>query len=131
MRPINTTSGLVSNKVVLARPRRLGRALDRHRHRAPTSSAPDWTRVARYGKPDGMISDDLDQNAFFAEPDGTVWLGSSRGLIRFQAGTTPAPEPPPPVVITDVRAGDRTLDPTQPAVLCVRRAQLQRRRGRA
>ena len=54
--------------------------------RAPTSTAPTGRWSARYGKPDGMISEDLDQNAFFAEADGTVWLGSSRGLIRFQAG---------------------------------------------
>ena len=64
----------------------VGRALDRDRHRAPTSSRATGRGSARYGKPDGMVSEDLDQNAFFAEPDGTVWLGSSRGLIRFQAG---------------------------------------------
>ena len=52
-----------------------------------------------------MVSDDLDQNAFFADADGTVWLGSSRGLIRFRAGIPPAPEPPPHVVITSVSAG--------------------------
>jgi len=77
----------------------------------------DWTLVARYGRLDGMISEDLDQNAFLAEPDGTVWLGSSRGLIRSQAGIPPAPEPPPTVVLTNVSAGDRPLSATAEASL--------------
>ena len=116
VKPINTASGLISNKVVL-----LGRdssgAFWIGTGTGVDVFAADWTRTAHYGKPDGVVSEDLDQNAFYAEPDGTVWLGSSRGLIRFQAGTTPAPEPPPPVVITDVRAGQRLLDPVRPATL--------------
>ena len=109
VKPIDTSSGLISNKVVL-----LGRdatgALWIGTGTGADVYATDWTRSAHYGKPAGMVSEDLDQNAFYAEADGTVWLGSSRGLIRFQAGTTPAPEPPPPVVIIEARAGERTLD---------------------
>jgi len=116
VRPIDVASGLVSNKVVL-----LGRDASGAVWVGTGTGAdvfgPDWKHLARYGKPDGMVSDDLDQNAFFAEPDGSVWLGSSRGLIRFQAGTTPAPEPPPPIVITAAEAGGRPLDPLRPAVL--------------
>ncbi len=114
VRPIDTATGLVSNKVVL-----LGRddsgAVWIGTGTGADVFGPDWKHVARYGKPDGMVSDDLDQNAFFAESGGTVWLGSSRGLVRFQAGVTPAPEPPPPIVITEAEAGDRRLDPTRPA----------------
>ncbi len=116
VQPLSTVNGLVSNKVVL-----VGRDAAGSIWIGTGTGAdvfgPDWKHVARYGKPDGMISDDLDQNAFFAEDDGTVWLGSSRGLIRFQAGTTPAPEPPPPIVITAAQAGSRGLNPLQPAVL--------------
>jgi diguanylate cyclase (GGDEF)-like protein len=116
VRPINTATDLVSNKVVL-----LGRDASGALWVGTGSGAdvlgPDWSRAERFGKPDGMISEDLDQNAIFAEPDGTVWLGSSRGLIRFQPGIPPAPDPPPGIVITDVRAGDRSLDPNRPAVL--------------
>jgi diguanylate cyclase (GGDEF)-like protein len=116
VKPIDTTTGLASNKVVLVGRDALGAVWIGTGTGADVFGA-NWAPTARYGKPDGMVSDDLDQNAFFAEPDGTVWLGSSRGLIRFQAGTTPAPEPPPPVVITDVRAADRPLGPGQSAIL--------------
>jgi diguanylate cyclase (GGDEF)-like protein len=116
VRPIDVKSGLVSNKVVL-----LGRDASGAVWIGTGTGAdvfgPDWKHAVRYGKPDGMVSDDLDQNAFFAEADGTVWLGSSRGLIRFQAGTTPAPEPPPPIVITAAQAGDRQLDVVRPVGL--------------
>ena len=116
VKPIDVTSGLISNKVVL-----LGRdssgALWVGTGTGADVYASDWTRTAHYGKPAGMVSEDLDQNAFYAEADGTVWLGSSRGLIRFQAGTTPAPEPPPPIVIIEARAGERVLDLARPALL--------------
>ncbi len=116
VQPLSTANGLVSNKVVLAGRDAAG-SIWIGTGTGADVFGPDWKHVARYGKPDGMISDDLDQNAFFAEDDGTVWLGSSRGLIRFQPGTTPAPEPPPPIVITAAQAGSRALDPSQPAVL--------------
>ncbi len=116
VKPIDVASGLISNKVVL-----LGRdasgALWIGTGTGTDVYASDWTRTAHYGKPAGMVSEDLDQNAFYAESDGTVWLGSSRGLIRFQAGTTPAPEPPPPVVIIEASAGERVLDLARPALL--------------
>ncbi len=115
-RPITTANGLVSNKIVLVGGDAAGRLW------VGTGSggdvfARDWSRVRSFGKLDGMISEDLDQNAFLAEPDGTVWLGSSRGLIRFHEAASPAPRPDPTVVITDVRTGNRRLDPTRRAVL--------------
>ena len=116
VRPIDTSTGLISNKVVL-----VGRDASGSVWIGTGSGAdvfgPDWALAARYGKADGMISADLDQNAFLAEPDGTVWLGSSRGVIRVQAGVPPAPKPAPTVVIIDARAGDRPLAPGLPAVL--------------
>ena len=116
VRPIDVSMGLVSNKVVL-----VGRDAAGSTWIGTGSGAdvygPAWALVARYGKGNGMISDDLDQNAFFADADGTVWLGSSRGLVRVRSGIPPAPEPQPNVVITAVSTGERRLDPSAEAIL--------------
>jgi len=116
VRPVDTSTGLVSNKVVLIG-RDAGGSLW-----FGTGSGVDvydgaWKPSASYGKADGMVSSDLDQNAFLAEADGTVWLGSSRGLVRFQGGYSPPPPPPPSVVIVAARAGDRALASGVPVVL--------------
>ena len=116
VRPIDVATGLVSNKVVLAGRDAAGATWIGTGSGVDVYS-PNWALTARYGKANGMISDDLDQNAFFADADGTVWLGTSRGLVRFRSGIPPAPEPPPHVVITSVVTGDRRLDPTAGAVL--------------
>jgi diguanylate cyclase (GGDEF)-like protein len=116
VRPIDVSTGLVSNKVVL-----VGRDASGATWIGTGSGAdvygPNWALAARYGKANGMISDDLDQNAFFADADGTVWLGSSRGLVRFRSGIPPAPEPAPHVVITAASTGEKRLDPSAPATL--------------
>jgi diguanylate cyclase (GGDEF)-like protein len=115
-RPITTANGLVSNKVVLVGGDAAGR-LWMGTGSGGDVFARDWSRVRSFGKLDGLISEDLDQNAFLAEPDGTVWLGSSRGLIRYREAASPAPRPDPTIVITEVRTGNRRLDPTRAAVL--------------
>ncbi|HYX20298.1 MAG TPA: diguanylate cyclase [Thermoanaerobaculia bacterium] len=116
VQPIDASTGLVSNKVVLLG-RDAGGSLWIGTGTGVDVFGPDGKPTARYGRPDGMVSDDLDQNAFLAEADGSVWLGSSRGLIRWEPGTTPAPKPPPPIVITSAEAGGRPIDPTRPVVL--------------
>ena len=57
---------------------------------------------------DGLAWDDCDLNGFAAEPDGTVWIGTSGGLARF----SPHPRPATPawqtsVVFTRLTLGDR------------------------
>jgi len=116
VRPITTATGLVSNKVVLLGGDASG-AIWFGTGSGANVFARDWSRSRRLGRLDGMISEDLDQNAFLAEPDGTVWLGSSRGLIRFRPAALPAPRPDPTVVITDVRVGNRRLDLSRRAIL--------------
>jgi diguanylate cyclase (GGDEF)-like protein len=72
---------------------------------------PGQSRPAHYGRSSGLISEDLDQNAFFAEPSGTVWLGTSRGLVRYLAGAEASASPLPPILVTEATAGRRRLDP--------------------
>jgi signal transduction histidine kinase/ligand-binding sensor domain-containing protein len=72
----------------------------------------DKSRWRHYGRSDGLIWDDCNSNAFFAEADGSVWVGTSRGLSRFRPAATPAPNVPPPVVLTQVKLGGKTADPT-------------------
>jgi signal transduction histidine kinase/ligand-binding sensor domain-containing protein/ActR/RegA family two-component response regulator len=64
-----------------------------------------------YTHEDGLVWDDCAANAFFAEPDGTVWIGTLKGLSRFQPRPRTQPSVPPPVVVTAVRFGDRPADP--------------------
>ena len=93
--PITTASGLVSNKVVLVGQDAAG-ALWIGTGSGANVFSRDWSRTRTIGKLDGLVSEDLDQNAFLAEPDGTVWLGSSRGLIRYQPAPSPAGAAPRP-----------------------------------
>ena len=78
----------------------------------PTRGTP-----VHYGRSDGLVTDDMDQNAFFVDSDGTVWLGTSRGLVRFTPGVPPMKRLPPPVVLLEAWAGGRALDPAVPARL--------------
>jgi signal transduction histidine kinase/ligand-binding sensor domain-containing protein/CheY-like chemotaxis protein len=64
----------------------------------------DQTRWHHFGRSDGLISDDCNSQAFLATEDG-VWIGTSRGLARFQQRMVPLPEVPPTVVFTSVRFG--------------------------
>ena len=70
-----------------------------------------------YGRANGLLSDDLNQLAFFAESDGAVWFGTSRGLVRYRPGPREAPRPKPPVVLLEAWAGGRRLDLPAPARL--------------
>jgi signal transduction histidine kinase/CheY-like chemotaxis protein len=72
-----------------------------------------------YGRADGMIWNDCN-NAFLAEADGSVWIGTSRGLSRFSPAEREAPAAPPRVVVTSVRFGLRHAEPGSPIVASYR-----------
>jgi signal transduction histidine kinase/ligand-binding sensor domain-containing protein/CheY-like chemotaxis protein len=71
-------------------------------------STAGWTV---YDHEDGLSWDDCAANAFLAEPDGTVWIGTLRGLSRYRPSDRAAPRMAPPVVVTAMRFGDRPGDP--------------------
>ncbi len=70
----------------------------------------DGTRWRHFGRSDGLIWDDCNTNAFMVDADG-IWIGTSRGLSRYQPRASPLPPVPPPVVVTSVRFGNQFPDP--------------------
>ena len=65
----------------------------------------DGARWSHYGMSDGLIWDNCGQNAFAAEPDGTVWIGTSGGLSRFKPNLRQSVKAPIKVVFTDLYVG--------------------------
>lgn len=45
----------------------------------------DWTRLTQG---DGLIWDDISENAIFPDVDGSIWIGTSAGLSHFQPHST-------------------------------------------
>ena len=58
-----------------------------------------------YGRADGLIWEDTDANGFLAEPNGDVWIGTSRGLSHFHPPKKLSPEAPPKVLLTSIQFG--------------------------
>ena len=71
-------------------------------------SSGDW-KV--YTHEDGLGWDDCAAAAFWPEPNGSVWIGTLKGLSRFRPSGLPLQPSPPPAVITSVKFGDRVADP--------------------
>jgi signal transduction histidine kinase/DNA-binding response OmpR family regulator len=67
-------------------------------------------RWDQYDHNDGLIWDDCDLQGFAAEPDGTVWIGTSGGLARF----TPRPRArqvrSPVVIFTQLTLGKTNVE---------------------
>ncbi len=70
----------------------------------------DGSRWRHLGESDGLIWHGCVLDAFFAAPDGSVWIGTSRGLSRYLPLRDPFTEPPPPVVISGVRVHGWGMD---------------------
>ena len=68
-------------------------------------------RWHHYGRAEGLIWDDCNENGFFADTDGSVWIGTSGGLAHFRPRSVSFPDLPPPVVLTSVQAGGRAYAP--------------------
>src|SRR5574341_262655 len=63
----------------------------------------DGANWRHYGQSDGLIWDDCDGNGFFADPDGSVWIGTSRGLSRFRPLERALPRAPPSLILLSVK----------------------------
>jgi signal transduction histidine kinase/ligand-binding sensor domain-containing protein len=70
-------------------------------------------RWHHYDQQDGLIWDDCDAASFLADPDGSVWIGTSGGLSHFRPALSPA-SAPPKVEITEANIGGHQIDLSQP-----------------
>ena len=66
-------------------------------------------RLEHVNRESGLAWDDTNAGAFLSEPDGhgatTVWVGTTRGISRYQPEHQPLRPAPPPVRIVAVRFG--------------------------
>jgi signal transduction histidine kinase/ActR/RegA family two-component response regulator len=66
----------------------------------------DGARWRQYDHNDGLIWDDCDLQGFAAEPDGTVWIGTSSGLARFTPDGAPRRSVAPAVAFVQMTLGN-------------------------
>ena len=68
---------------------------------------------------DGLAWDDTNARAFWSDQDGSVWIGTSRGISHFRIPSAgPAPRPSAaPVVLTSALFGDRSFGLTGPVTV--------------
>ena len=57
-----------------------------------------------FTRSDGLVANDTDMNGFFVDRDGSIWIGTSRGLSHYRPHRE-AEAPPLPPVILPVYAG--------------------------
>lgn len=71
----------------------------------------DGSRWRHLDHTDGLIWDDTDANAFLADADGSVWIGTSRGIshLRIPAGGLPPRPMAAPVLLTDAALGGSSV----------------------
>ncbi len=66
------------------------------------------TSWRHYSQPDGLVWDDCNSRAFLADSDGSVWIGTSRGLSHFRPQRQ-WPAQPPVATLTSARLGDKPI----------------------
>ena len=65
-----------------------------------------------YGQGDGLVWPDCDGDSFLADDDGSVWIGTSRGLSHFRPPGQSPPVRPPTALVTAVTFGGKSMDPS-------------------
>ncbi|QRN96957.1 hypothetical protein JRI60_49695 [Archangium violaceum] len=70
----------------------------------------DGGKVEHHSASGGLPGDDCNGNSFLAEADGTVWVGTSNGLGRFEGARYTGPAAPPRVALLETTLGQRVFD---------------------
>jgi PAS domain S-box-containing protein len=65
--------------------------------------------IDHFSAADGLAGDDAAATAFFADSDGSLWLGATGGASHVHAERYTGPLQPPRVVVRDGRLGDQVL----------------------
>jgi signal transduction histidine kinase/CheY-like chemotaxis protein/streptogramin lyase len=63
-----------------------------------------------YDQSDGLAWNDCTMEAFLAEPDGSIWVGTARGLSRFRAWDMEPQPSQPQAVLTSIQFGDEVIE---------------------
>ncbi len=71
----------------------------------------DGERWRHFSQAQGLLWDDCVGRSLYADADGSVWIGTSRGLSHYRPPSHLVPEVPPPVVITSIQFGEKTVKP--------------------
>jgi signal transduction histidine kinase/CheY-like chemotaxis protein/streptogramin lyase len=66
--------------------------------------AHSWTEMSTE---DGLIWNDTDGEAFWADPDGSVWIGTSGGLAHYRPRSAPPGAPAADPIITSLQISQR------------------------
>ena len=107
---ITQADGLPSNKVYFSKFDARGRMWVGTDRGVGVSDGKSWVP---YRRGEGLAWDDCDLDAFAAEADGSVWIGTAGGLSHFRDSDAKAAPGPPRVVLTSASLGDRAQDITQ------------------
>ncbi|MGZ3460640.1 MAG: ATP-binding protein, partial [Archangium sp.] len=65
----------------------------------------DGAVLDHFGSSGGAPSDSCDGGSFLADAEGTVWVGTTEGLGRFEGARYPGPAAPPRVALLDSTLG--------------------------
>ena len=68
----------------------------------------DGQKWRHFSQAQGLLWEDCVGRSLFADGDGSMWVGTSRGVSHYLPPVRLLPDVPPPVVITSVRFGDRS-----------------------
>ncbi|WP_309887702.1 two-component regulator propeller domain-containing protein [Archangium sp.] len=103
---LDMRSGLTSDNIVFLRADSRGR-LWMGSGRGVDRVGPEG--VVHFGVAEGLPGEDCDDYGFWEDPDGSVWIGTSKGLGHFRESPSAPPSVPLQVILTRVQAGEQRV----------------------